>query len=107
MAGAKWYPLKGEALIDKLIACWSDWDSNEEYYLSVLAPNIVHSDGRADGFRQLRGNEREIVVALRQQLSEEEIVEEMQVLELEDVRTSLRFASRRPDRPVVAARSSG
>jgi hypothetical protein len=44
LAGAKWCPLKGEALIDKLIACWSDWDSSEEYYLSVLAPKSKYSE---------------------------------------------------------------
>ena len=36
-------------------------------------------------------------------LTPEEIVEEMPDLELEDVRASLRFASRRLDHPVVAA----
>lgn len=66
--------MEGEVLtlIDKLIACWSDWDSNEEYYLGVLAPNIVRSGGRSDGFRRLRGNERKIVTALRRQLSQRE-----------------------------------
>lgn len=66
--------MEGEVLtlIDKLIACWSDWDSNEEYYLGVFAPNIVRSGGRSDGFRRLRGNERKIVTALRRQLSQRE-----------------------------------
>lgn len=36
-------------------------------------------------------------------LSPEGIVDEMPDFELEDVRASLRFASRRPDHPVVAA----
>lgn len=36
-------------------------------------------------------------------LSPEEIVEEMPDLELEDIRVSLRFASRRLDHPVVTA----
>jgi uncharacterized protein (DUF433 family) len=36
-------------------------------------------------------------------LTPEDIVEEMPDLELEDVRASLRFASRRLDHPVVAA----
>lgn len=63
--------MEGEALalLDKLIACWSDWDSNEEYYLSVLAPSIVRSDGCSDGSRQLRGDEKKVVTALRRPLS--------------------------------------
>ena len=55
-------------LIDKLIACWNDWDSNEVYYVTVLAPKIVRSDGSA----QLLGREKVIVAALRQLLSSEE-----------------------------------
>ncbi|MGH3145836.1 MAG: DUF433 domain-containing protein [Rubrobacter sp.] len=39
-------------------------------------------------------------------LSPGQVVEEMPDLELEDVYASLRFASRRLDHPVVAARSS-
>lgn len=55
-------------LIDKLIACWKEWDSNEEYYLTVLAPGIVRSDGSA----QLTSNEKKIFTALRRLLSNEE-----------------------------------
>ena len=55
-------------LIDKLIACWKDWESNEEYYLTVLAPGIVCSDGSA----QLTSNEKKIFTALRRLLSNEE-----------------------------------
>lgn len=54
--------------IDKLIACWNDWDSNEEYYLTILAPSIV----RSDGSEHLLNNEQEIVAALRHLLSEAE-----------------------------------
>ncbi|MBI1930089.1 UvrD-helicase domain-containing protein [Candidatus Poribacteria bacterium] len=45
-------------LIDKLIACWSDWDF-------ILAPSIVRSDGSV----WLTNNEKEIVTELRQLLS--------------------------------------
>lgn len=55
-------------LIDKLIACWNNWDSNEEYYLNVLASSIV----RSDGSEHLMNNEQEIVAALRHLLSEAE-----------------------------------
>ncbi len=55
-------------LLDKLIACWSDWDSYEEYYLTVLAPSIV----RPGGFAQLKPHEKKIVTALRRLLSQEE-----------------------------------
>jgi DNA helicase-4 len=56
------------ALIDKLIACWNYWESNEDYYLTELAPSIVHSPGSAG----LNDREKEIVRALRQQLSQGE-----------------------------------
>ncbi len=55
-------------LIDKLIAHWSNWDYYEEYYLNVLAPSIVH----ANGGTKLKGTEKEIVTALRRQLSDGE-----------------------------------
>jgi len=55
-------------LIDKLINCWSLWDLQEEYYLTVLAPSIVRSDGSA----KLMDNEKKIVTALRRLLSEGE-----------------------------------
>ncbi len=54
--------------IDKLIACWHVWGANKQYYLTVLAPSIVHSDGSM----QLTPREREIVSALHRLLSEEE-----------------------------------
>jgi DNA helicase IV len=55
-------------LIDKLIACWNTWDSNEAYYLTVLAPSIV----RADGSEHLMSDEQKIVQELRHLLSEAE-----------------------------------
>jgi len=55
-------------LIDKLINCWSLWDSQEDYYLNVLAPSIVRSDRSI----KLMENEKEIISALRGLLSEEE-----------------------------------
>ena len=54
--------------IDKLIACWNDWESNEEYYLTDLAPSIV----RADGSTQLVNNEAKTVAVLQRLLSKEE-----------------------------------
>jgi len=59
---------KAPALIDDLIACWSDWDINEDYYLTDLAPRIVRSPGSA----QLNNREKEIVAALQKQLSQGE-----------------------------------
>jgi len=59
---------KAIELIDKLINCWSLWESQEDFYLNVLAPSIVHSDRSA----KLMDNEKEIVTALRRLLSEEE-----------------------------------
>lgn len=56
------------ALIDELIACWTNWESNEDYYLTALAPSIVRSFGSAG----LNDREREIVAALRRRLSQEE-----------------------------------
>jgi DNA helicase-4 len=55
-------------LIDKLIACWTNWESHEEHYLTVLAPSIVRSSGSA----KLMDDEKEIVTALRRVLSQEE-----------------------------------
>jgi DNA helicase-4 len=55
-------------LIDKLMACWNNWDSNEAYYLTVLAPSIA----RSDGSEHLMNNEQKIVAALRHLLSEAE-----------------------------------
>lgn len=56
------------ALIDKLIACWSNWDYYEEYYLTVLAPSIVRSGCSA----QLKPHEKKILTELRQVLSQGE-----------------------------------
>jgi len=53
-------------LIKKLIACWNCWDSQEEYYLTVLAPDIVR------GSAQLTYKEREMISELRGMLTAEE-----------------------------------
>ena len=53
--------------------------------------------------RGMRIRVSDVLDLLANGLSPEDIVEEMPDLELEDVRASLRFASRRLDHPVVAA----
>jgi uncharacterized protein (DUF433 family) len=53
--------------------------------------------------RGMRIRVSDVLDLLAISLSPEEIVEEMPDLELEDIRASLRFASRRLDHPVVAA----
>jgi len=53
--------------------------------------------------RGMRIRVSDVLDLLANGLSTEEIVEEMPDLEAEDVRASLRFASRRLDHPVVAA----
>ncbi|MBA2345802.1 MAG: DUF433 domain-containing protein [Rubrobacter sp.] len=53
--------------------------------------------------RGMRIRVSDVLDLLANGLSVEEIVEEMPDLEPEDVRASLRFASRRLDHPVVAA----
>lgn len=68
--------LKNEALnhIKKLIACWPEWDSEKDYYLTVLAPSIVRSDGSVKLVDEglVGKKEKEIVPKLRQLLSDEE-----------------------------------
>lgn len=53
--------------------------------------------------RGMRIRVSDVLDLLANGLSVEEIIEEMPDLELEDVRASLRFASRRLNHPVVAA----
>ena len=53
--------------------------------------------------RGMRIRVSDVLDLLANGLSPEEIVEEMPDLKLEDIRASLRFASRRLDHPVVAA----
>lgn len=53
--------------------------------------------------RGMRIRVSDVLDLLANGLSPEEIVVEMPDLELEDIRASLRFASRRLDHPVVAA----
>ncbi len=53
--------------------------------------------------RGMRIRVSDVLDLLANGLSSEEIVKEMPDLELEDIRASLRFASRRLDHPVVAA----
>ncbi len=53
--------------------------------------------------RGMRIRVSDVLDLLANGLSPEKIVKEMPDLELEDIRASLRFASRRLDHPVVAA----
>lgn len=55
-------------LLDKLIACWSMWESNEDYYLNELAPAIICGSGAG----HLSPNEEEIISLLRKTLSAKE-----------------------------------
>jgi len=57
-----------DELIDKLIRCFSDWDSKEDHYLNVLIPRIVREPASAD----LETRKRPIVSKLHQLLSPEE-----------------------------------
>ncbi len=61
-------------LIDKLIACWTNWNFDEEYYLTVLTPSIVRSVGSAHLMdnEKLNDREKKIVTELRPLLSQEE-----------------------------------
>lgn len=53
--------------------------------------------------RGMRIRVSDVLDLLANGLSPEEILEEMPDLELEDIRASLRFASRRLDHPILAA----
>ncbi len=53
--------------------------------------------------RGMRIRVSDVLDLLANGLSPEQIVEEMPDLELEDIRASLKFASRRLDHPIVAA----
>ena len=55
-------------LIDKLTSCWSNWDAEEKYYLTELAPSIVRLGASA----RLMDNEKVIVAQLRDELSDED-----------------------------------
>ena len=56
------------SLLDKLIAIWTEWDSNQDYYLKELAPSIVRKDASV----ALTQREARIVNELRRLLSDEE-----------------------------------
>ncbi len=53
--------------------------------------------------RDMRIRVSDVLDLLANDLSPEEILEEMPDLELEDIRASLKFASRRLNHPIVAA----
>ena len=55
-------------LIDQLIDCWSEWSTQEDYYLNVLAPSIVHSDGPPNATLQ----EEKIIRLLRTRMSSDD-----------------------------------
>lgn len=54
-------------LIDRLIRCWSDWESYEDYYLNVLAPEIVRGTAPL-----IKDTEAPLVRRLKAMLSAEE-----------------------------------
>ncbi len=71
-----------------------------------LMERITVDPGQCGGrpcIRGMRIRVSDVLDLLANGLSPEEIVEEMPDLELEDVRASLRFASRRLDHPILAA----
>lgn len=85
-------------LIDKLINCWTDWESNEEYYLNSLAPIIMRSNGST---QKLTVREKEIIKELRQVLSQEEwkqlstLIEQRRVVRLKEVEANREKAKNR------------
>ena len=71
-----------------------------------LMERITVDPGQCGGrpcIRGMRIRVSDVLDLLANGLSPEDIVEEMPDLELEDVRASLRFASRRLDHPILAA----
>ena len=74
--------------------------------MTELANRITVDSERCGGrpcIRGMRIRVSDVLNLLANGLSPDQIVEEMPDLELEDIRASLRFASRRLDHPVVAA----
>ncbi len=67
-----------------------------------ITVNLEQCGGRPC-IRGMRIRVSDVLDLLANGLSPEQIVEEMPDLELEDVRASLKFASRRLNHPVVAA----
>lgn len=79
---------------------------HKESFVIELMDRITADPERCGGrpcIRGMRIRVTDVLDLLANGLSPEEIVEEMPDLELEDIRASLRFASRRLDHPVVAA----
>jgi uncharacterized protein (DUF433 family) len=74
--------------------------------MTELADRITVGSEQCGGrpcIRGMRIRVSDVLDLLANGLSPDQIVEEMPDLELEDIRASLRFASRRLDHPVVAA----
>ena len=74
--------------------------------MAELAKRITVDPEQCGGrpcIRGMRIRVSDVLDLLANGLSPQDIVEEMPDLELEDVRASLRFASRRLNHPVVAA----
>ncbi len=74
--------------------------------MTELANRITVDSEQCGGrpcIRGMRIRVSDVLDLLANCLSPEQIVEEMPDLELEDIRASLRFASRRLDHPVIAA----
>ncbi len=74
--------------------------------MTELANRITVDSEQCGGrpcIRGMRIRVSDVLYLLANGLSPDQIVEEMPDLELEDIRASLRFASRRLDHPVVAA----
>ncbi len=74
--------------------------------MTKLADRITADSEQCGGrpcIRGMRIRVSDVLDLLANGLSPEQIVEEMPDLELEDIRASLRFASRRLDHPFIAA----
>ena len=74
--------------------------------MAELMDRITEDSEQCGGrpcIRGMRIRVSDVLDLLANGLSPDEIVEEMPDLELEDVRASLRFASRRLNHPVIAA----
>jgi DNA helicase-4 len=92
-------------LIDQLLGCWSDWESNKNYYLKVLAPAIVGGEGAG----HLMANEKEIIALLQGLLSAQEwerlpeLIAKRHAHQLEEIESDRRRRERERERERLEA----
>jgi uncharacterized protein (DUF433 family) len=78
----------------------------EEWTLAALADRITVNPDQCGGrpcVRGLRIRVTDVLDLLASGLSPQQVLEELPDLEIEDIFSCLRFASRRLDHPIVAA----